>query len=239
MILPLGALFVALLLPGAPDADVAAGIALYHRLDYDRAVVALGRALTKNDLSAEDRCAALETLGFAYVVLGDGVNAERTFKNLLDEAPAYDVAPALSPRLKSAFARAKSAWIEGRRIGFEVTSSPAAKELAGKMIGGDPARVGHAVARVEDGHASPLRCQERECRGERPEAKFFIDLFDHAGEVLVTGGPYPPRIAEHDGPSWWVIAGVAAAAVGGGIALSLALRKGDAPAGSLGRLQLP
>ena len=43
----------------AVDPDVAEGLSLYQRLKYDRAVVALGRALAKHELPREDRIAAL------------------------------------------------------------------------------------------------------------------------------------------------------------------------------------
>jgi hypothetical protein len=224
----------------AVDPDVAEGLSLYQRLKYDRAVVALGRALAKHELPREDRVAALETLGFAYTVLGDATNSELTFHNLLDLAPTYALDPSLSPRLLSAFAQAKSSWIEGRTVQFELRSSLSSRDLEGTLLGGDDRRVGSVVARLGDGAAMPLLCRDRGCRGERPRERFTIEVLDHTGALLSTSGPYEAAPEDSDGEPWWVLALIAAAAVGGGVALTLAIAGSDeAPPGSLGRLQLP
>src|SRR5687768_6410914 len=99
-------LLPALLLSGlaaAVDPEVAEGLGLYQSLKYDRAVVVLGRALAKPDLGEDDRRTAMETLGFAYTVLGDTVNAELTFWALLDREPGHVLDPNLSPRLRDAY----------------------------------------------------------------------------------------------------------------------------------------
>jgi hypothetical protein len=222
------------------DPDVAQGLALYQGLDFDRAVVALQRALTKKEISREDRAKALETLAFAYTVLGDSIHAEHTFHVLLDEDPGYNVDPDLSPRLRSAFVQAKSTWIEGRRIAFAITSPLDQKELAGRLTTGDPERVGTVVARGDSGRIFALACQAAECRGERPDEPFYVDVRDHKRTLLFTIGPFTPEVKEaSSSPTWWLWLAAGAAAVGGGVALGLALHKGEPPAGTLGRLQLP
>jgi hypothetical protein len=210
---------------------------MYERLEYDRAVVALGRALTKTEVSRADRVKALETLGFAYTVLGDPVHAESSFSALLDLAPGHAVAASLSPRLRDAFDRARASWSEGRHVVFALTSSLGDKDLVVVMSSGDPARVGSVAAREEHGRGEPLYCKGRECRGSRPDAPFYIDVRDHTNAMLTTGGPYLPE--QHQGIAWWIWGSLALAAIGGGMALAFALRKDEAPPGSLGRLQLP
>jgi hypothetical protein len=223
----------------AEDPEVREGLELYRELKYDRAVVVLGRALAKRDLPDVDRSVALETLGFAYTVLGDTVNAQLTFHTLLDRRPKHALDPALSPRLRDAFTEAKRSWTEGRKIRFQLTSGLEKKELAGELVGGDPLRVGAVVARDESGVSSPLYCKDRACRGGRPDEVFFIDVADHRGTKLDTSGPFTPVNTSED-TQIWIYAGIAAAVIGGGIALSVALASGgDAPSGSLGRLQLP
>jgi hypothetical protein len=224
----------------AVDPEVAEGLELYRGLKYDRAVVVLGRALAKSELPDSDRGEALETLGFAYTVLGDSVNAELTFHTLLDRDPEHALDAGLSPRLRDAFDSAKRSWTAGRHVRFKLASSLAKKDLSGVLDGGDPRRVGSVVARDEDSKkTSPLYCKQRACRGERPDVPFFIDVADHHGTILDTSGPHIPEVAS-DGPEWWVYAAIAAGVVGGGIAISVALaNRGEAPAGSLGKLQLP
>jgi hypothetical protein len=239
VILPLQVGLLGLVI-AAVDPDVAEGLSLYQRLKYDRAVVALGRALAKRELPREDRIAALETLGFAYTVLGDATNSELTFHSLLDLAPSYALDPSLSPRLLSAFAQAKSTWIEGRTVQFELRTTLSARELEGTLLGGDVRRVGSVVARFGDGQAMPLLCRDRGCRGERPHDRFTIEVLDHTGALLSTSGPFEGAPDEDEGEPWWILALVAAAAVGGGVALTLAIAGSEeAPPGTLGRLQLP
>jgi hypothetical protein len=223
----------------AVDPEVREGLELYRELKYDRAVVVLGRALAKRDLPDADRSLALETLGFAYTVLGDVVNAQLTFQNLLDRDPKHALDSTLSPRLRDAFTEAKRSWTEGRKIRFQITSVLEKKDLSGELVGGDPQRVGAVVTRDQSGASSPLYCKDRACRGERPDDIFFIDVADHRGTKLDTSGPFTPVKTGEETPIWFY-AGIAAVVIGGGIALSVALAGGgDVPSGALGRLQLP
>jgi hypothetical protein len=221
----------------AEDSDIRAGVAMYERLEYDRAVVALGRALTNPNLATADREKALEILGFAYTVLGDTVHAESAFSALLDLSPGHAVAASLSPRLRDAFEHARAMWSEGRHVVFALTSSLRDKELVVVMSSGDPERVGSVVAREEHGSSQPLYCKGRECRGSRPDGPFYVDVRDHMNAMLTTGGPFTPD--QNQGIAWWVWGSLALAALGGGVALVFALRREEAPPGSLGRLQLP
>lgn len=236
-LLPAFALAVA---AGAVDPEVAEGLELYRALKYDRAVVVLGRALAKSDLFDADRREALETLGFAYTVLGDTVNAELTFHALLDRDPKRRLDPGLSPRLRDSFSAARKSWTAGRVIELQLTSTLEKRELTGELRGGDPRRVGAVSTRDTSGKTAPLYCRDRACRGERPDSTFYVDVADHQGAILHTSGPHEPGAIAGDGPAWWVYAAIAAGVVGGGIALSVALAGGDdAPPGSLGKLQLP
>lgn len=223
----------------AQDADVREGLELYRSLQYDRAVVVLARALGKSRLSEADRAEALETLGFAYTVLGDGGNGELTFHALLDLEPQHTLDAGLSPRLRDAFSAAKKSWSAGRKLHFQLTSSLAKKELTGELQGGDPERAGAVTAREESGKTSPLYCQARACRGERPDEMFFVDVADHQGAILDSSGPHEPELSS-DGPPWWLYAVIAVGVLGGGVAISVAFSgRDDAPVGSLGKLQLP
>lgn len=225
---------------GATDPDVEEGLALYKRLDYDRAVVALQRALTNQEISSEDRAKALETLGFAYTVLGDSVHAEHTFHVLLDENPAYTVDPDLSPRLRSAFVQAKGSWIEGRRLRLAITSPLDQKDLVVRLETGDLARAGSIVIRGDSGKTTALACQGDTCHGERPDEAFYLDARDHHRTLLFTAGPFMPEVkSTSNAPTWWLWVAAGAAAVAGGVALGVALHKNEPPAGTLGRLQLP
>lgn len=224
---------------GVTDPDVTEGLLFYERLKFDRAVVTLGRALAK-PLPGEDRVAALETLAFAYAVLGDARHAESTFHLLLDGHPNHALPSTLSPRLKGAFEEAKRSWLEGRRIMFILESPLDQGELRGRLDGGDPNRIGVARSRDRDGRMRPLSCRARECRGELPSTTFFVELCDPLGTILHTAGPFEP-LPREGGPlatAWWWAA-AAALALSGGIAISIALGRGEPPEGSLGRLKLP
>jgi hypothetical protein len=232
-------LLLGLALAAAVDPEVTEGLELYRSLKYDRAVVVLGRALAKTNISDEDRHDALETLGFAYIVLGDEINAELTFHTLLDTAPSYAPDGRLSPRLRDAITAAKSSWSRGRAIQFRLTSSLAKNEIAGELEGGDPRRVGSVRTRELLGATAPVYCKARGCRGERPGGSFYIDVLDHAGTILHTSGPHEPELSPEATP-WWIYAAIVAGVVGGGIAIAVATSGGEeAPPGSLGKLQLP
>lgn len=226
-------------LAAAVDPEVAEGLELYRSLKYDRAVVVLGRALAQPDITDEDRRDALETLGFAYIVLGDEINAELTFHALLDADPAYAPDGRLSPRLRDAIAGAKTSWTRARAIQLRLTSSLSKKQLTGELEGGDPRRAKTVRTRDLLGGTSLLYCTARTCRGERPDSSFYIDVLDHTGSNLHTSGPFEPEYSSTDTP-WWVYAAIAAGIVAGGVTVAVALSPGDGPPnGSLGKLQLP
>ena len=85
-------LLLAVALAGNPltsDPEIKSGLGLLDKLEYDRAVVVLGRALTRPDLPKVDRVAGLEALAFAYTILDDRVHADETFCELLDVYPEY------------------------------------------------------------------------------------------------------------------------------------------------------
>lgn len=238
MFLPLRAWALLALAVGTTDPGVGEGLELYQGLKYDRAVVALGRALAQPGLSLEDRRLALETLGFSYTVLGDAQNAELTFHTLLDLVPAHELDEGLSPRLTSAFAQAKSTWLEGRHVRYAVTSPDGERVLLLELREGDPRRVGSAVVRDAKGATAPLACRERQCRGERPASEFTIEVLDHQGTPLARLGPLAPYVEEAS--TWWIWLAVGAVAIGGAITIGVAAQDdGAPPSGSLGRLQLP
>ncbi|MCK6548234.1 hypothetical protein L6R52_20470 [Myxococcota bacterium] len=237
MLLPLPAGALAALALAATDPTVAEGLGLYQRLKYDEAAIVLERARKRSDLERDDRVEALETLGFAYAVLNDAARAEGAFHELLDLVPGHELDPSLSPRLRSAFAQAKSSWLEGRIVTFVVTSPDGDVALTGALRDGDPRRVGAVILRDATGQTSPLACIARDCRGERPEAQFWVDVFDHRHALLTTAGPFAG--AEPRGLPWWLWAAIAAG-VAGGITIGAVAASGpDAPDGSLGRWQLP
>jgi len=237
---PAPVLLLAVVLLGAgpkpADVEIARGLELFERLDYDRAVVVLGRALTRPNVAHADRLIGLEALAFSYTILEDAVHAEETFHRLLDVAPDHQIDKARSPRLRNAFRYAKASWVEGRNVALAL--DPTAPEVAG-TLSGDPRRLGAVVVISEDGETWSLRCEGTTCRGPKPAARFRVDLRDHAGLVLATAGPFegtppPSRVL----PWWaWVAIGVAAA---GTTALVIGVAQpGDPPPGSLGTLQLP
>lgn len=227
--------------PAAPsvtaDPEVLGGLSLLERLEYDRAVVVLGRALTRSDLSRSDRLAGLEALAFAYTILDDRVHADETFADLLDFAPTYQVAAGRSPRLRDGFTRGKKAWEAGRQVGFSL--DPTAADVAG-TLSGDPRRLGEVRVRTEDGVSEALRCEGSACRGSRPEESFHVELVDHAGTVLATAGPYEGRSVPGSALlPWWVWVAIGVGAVGMSAVVIAAASPGDPPAGTLGTIQLP
>ncbi len=222
--------------PRAVDPEVASGIGLLERLEYDRAVVVLGRALTRPDLTPGDRVAGLEALAFAYAILDDRVHADETFCDLLDVSPGYTVAASRSPRLRDAFTRAKQVWEAGREVDFAL--DPAAPDVAG-TLSGDPRRLGAVLTKTDDGETSALRCEGASCRGERPGDRFRVELLDHGGALLATAGPYEGSGAGAGLLPWWAWVAIGVGAVGMGAVVVAAASPGDPPAGTLGVIQLP
>lgn len=221
---------------GAADPEVDRGLSLFKALEYDRAVVILGRALSRTDLSRADRIEALQALAFSYTILQDEVHARETFHRLLDLEPSYEVPSSQSPRYREAFAKARTTWIEGRKVRFTLEDDPT--QIIG-ILSGDPARVGEVVAKTDRGEASAIRCTKERCSGERPDVPFTIEVRDHNGTVLEASGPYDP-VGEREGVlPWWAWAAIGAGIVGGGVMVLVAASPGDPPAGSLGSLQLP
>jgi hypothetical protein len=158
---------------------------------------------------------------------------------LLDRSPKHALDSNLSPRLRDAFAAAKRLWVAGRKIEFLLRSPLSKRQLVGVLKGGDPKRVGKVIVRDQNGKTSEMYCSERECRGERPDTEFSLDVVDHRGMKLSESGPFRPELVE-ESPPWWIWAAIGAGVIGGGIALSFALGGGDdAPSGSLGKVQLP
>lgn len=220
----------------ATDPDVAQGLALFGALEYDRAVVVLGRALTKPDLAASDERSALEALAFSYTVLDDAVHGAETFGRLLDRDPSFEVDPSRSPRLRQGFARAKEAWLAGRRISVALDPDPSRISL---RLSGDPARVGEVVAIDEAEHLEGLRCERRSCVGVRPPRPFRIEVRDHRGAPLASAGPFAGAAVEEAPFPWWAYLAIGAGIVAtGAIVIGAALPQ-TAPNGSLGRFELP
>lgn len=218
------------------DPSVTEGLSLYERLDYDGAVLVLQKALA-GTLSGPDRVKALETLAFAQTVLGDLSGATASFHALLDQEPGYVIDANLSPRLKTAFTQARNGWLGGRQVAFEVgSSSVAPNTVVLKISRGDPARIGSVLVRDGDGQAAPLRCVGRLCLGGQVSGGFVVEARDHRGNLLTSAGPFRSEDAR---PAWWLWGALGVAVVAGGVALGFALRREDAPAGSLGKAALP
>lgn len=221
---------------GASDPDVSRGLSLFRALEYDRAVVVLGRALVREDLTRDDRLEGLEALAFSYTILQDGVHAEETFHRLLDLQPSYEVPASQSPRLRESFAEARTTWLAGRKITVTVIPDPSDVRA---QLGGDPGRVGQVVARTEAGEATRLDCKAGRCTGPKPDATFTVEVRDHVGTVLATAGPFEPR-DDPGGPlPWWGWAIAGAGVVGGAAIVLLLASPSDAPPGDLGTLRLP
>lgn len=84
-----------------PETLIADGRQRYADLDYEGAAHALEEALTTPGLSPAAEAQALETLGFAYVVLDRTRDARRAFERLFSIDPYYDVRePTGSPRIE-------------------------------------------------------------------------------------------------------------------------------------------
>ncbi len=233
-------LLLAVALAGNPltsDPEIKSGLGLLEKLEYDRAVVVLGRALTRSDLPKVDRVAGLEALAFAYTILDDRVHADETFCELLDVYPEYRIVPSRSPRLRDAFARAKALWTRGREVAF--TLDPRAPDLAG-TLSGDPRRLGAVRARSDDGELLPLACDGATCRGPRPRARFRVELEDHAGTLLATAGPFDGDDRRSDTAwPWWAWVAVGVGAVGLGAVVVGVASPGEPPDGTLGTMRLP
>lgn len=227
--------------PAAAAADASAevkeGLSLFGNLEYDRAVVILGRALTSAELSPADRRAGLEALAYCYAILDDAVHADERFAALLDADPSFQVDPARSPRLRGAFARAKEAWSKGRQVGLAL--EPDSERLVGSLSG-DPARIGSVVAIDEGGGEEPLRCERQACAGARPKARFRIEIRDHRGVPLKVLGPFDGRQDAGDGAfPWWGYLAIGAGALATGAIIVAAVVPRGVPSGSLGRFDLP
>lgn len=218
----------------AAHPDVERGLALFERLEYDRAVVMLGRALAEPDLPTADRLTALQTLALSYAVLDDETNATRTFHRLLDLSPRYEIDRAKSPRLVRAFDGARSAWVKGRNITFTLLDD--SDRLEGTMTG-DPERVGRVVAIDAAGVRTSLLCEGARCRCQRPTSQFTLEVYDHVGAILTRSGPH--AAASKSFPTWVIWAGIGAAVVAGGIATIVLVDGRSPPDGSLGRVNLP
>lgn len=229
-------LLLAAPVPAVTDPDVAQGLALFGALEYDRAVVVLGRALTKPDLDPRDERSALEALAFSYTVLDDSVHGAETFALLLDRDPSFEVDPSRSPRLRQGFARAKEAWLAGRRVSVRLEPDPGRIALA---LSGDPARIGEVVAIDEAQQLQPLRCEGQSCVGPRPPRPFRVEVRDHRGAPLASAGPFPGAAVEEAAFPWWGYVAIGAGILAtGAIVVGAAIPHG-APSGSLGRFELP
>ncbi|MCC7384092.1 MAG: hypothetical protein IT384_19775 [Deltaproteobacteria bacterium] len=231
----------ALLAAGAADPEVRDGLELYRRLEYDRAVVVLGQALRRTDVTAEDRRAGLEALAFAYTAIGAEREAEETFHQLLDRVPSYALGADQSPRFRDAFRRAQSTWEEGRRVGITLNPDP---DRCAVELSGDPDRVGEVVTVAERQDLARLTCDAARCSGERPEVPFWIEVRDHRGTVLGRFGPWPAKPSARPSASeaflpWWAWVAVGAAAAGLGATVLVLSSPVEPPPGSLGTLRLP
>jgi hypothetical protein len=94
----------------ADDSPLAAGLAAYESLDYERAVMLLHAART-SAVSRQDKIAIARTLAFAHVALDQSEAACAEFRTLLDLVPDTNLDSTISPRVKAVFERAKLEWI--------------------------------------------------------------------------------------------------------------------------------
>jgi hypothetical protein len=226
----------------ARDPDLERGLELFERLEYDRAIVVLQRALARPTLPLDERARALETVAFAYSVLDDRPSAERAFQSLLDVDPRYEVPASRSPRLRQAFQAAKQAWTRGRVVEIEVrlTDDEVHLELTGDPERRRAVRVVTTPVEGADaaGEARVIACVGARCDAPRPREGFVVEVLDHRGARLAVSAPQPPRPRPPEGTTWlWVALG-AAAALGGAIAIGVAAQP-QPPEGTLGRLPLP
>lgn len=104
---------------------IKAGLDAYQRLDYQRAIGFLNRALSET-LTREEKHATYLTLGLCHVALGDAAEAQRDFENLLRIDPNWQPKRSMSPRVRAIFESARSGLATGKVPGNEAggTSLP-------------------------------------------------------------------------------------------------------------------
>ena len=231
---PTALLAAVLCLAAGGSSDITQGLSLYEALEYDRAVVILGRALGRDDLGEDERTQGLQTLAFCYVVLDDDEQAEETFHALFDHHPAHRLGVDASPRLSQAYDHARATWAAGRRIQLDASAHGS---MVSVTLTGDPRRVGRVVTVAGDRRAA-LVCQRDRCEGARPPEEFTVTALDHRGTPLATSTALPGAGASV--PTWMIWAAVGIAVIAGGVAAGVAIsRPGDPPEGNLGTLRLP
>lgn len=95
------------MLLATPSRDLARAQAFVDELRYQAAIKTLDRVLQDPDGTAKERIDAYRLLGIAYAATDAPEAAEAAFAALLEIEPGYVLDPLLSPKIRSAFDRAK------------------------------------------------------------------------------------------------------------------------------------
>lgn len=75
----------------------------YDGLDYDKVPPLVAQVLEHDDLPVAQRCDAYRLQGLSVAIIGDPTDAGKSFRELLQACPDFDLSPDTAPRVLAAF----------------------------------------------------------------------------------------------------------------------------------------
>lgn len=194
------ALILALCVAATPAEELTRARRLVDaELRYGAAIEVLDRLLQDPDLSRKERIEAYRLLGVAYAAKGAGDSAEAAFGALLELEPGYVLDPRLSPKIRSAFDRAKSKVARPVRL-LEVRALPSGHRVAFTARIEDPDRRAETIllysrfgerafesvemSRAEDQAEAILILPDL----EQLRVEYYLEAMSAEGDVLARAG---------------------------------------------------
>ncbi|MBI4819784.1 MAG: hypothetical protein HY791_26155 [Deltaproteobacteria bacterium] len=106
----------------------------YEGLEYDAVLPLTRRLLTSPQATGAQRLEALQLEGSSLAILGNSVDAEKPFRQLLRERPAFDLPPGTSPKIIGVFRKVQ---VEERAIAEQMKEIERQKTLKTLAISGE------------------------------------------------------------------------------------------------------
>ena len=116
----------------------------YANLEYDKVLPLANLVLTKKGLTADQRLDAYVLQGSALAIVGDNIEAEKSFRLVLQERPDFDLPADTSPRILSILRKVQAEVNEMRtqarkaRVAKVIASLALKSDHPSGSIGGEP-----------------------------------------------------------------------------------------------------
>ena len=248
------------------ERHLATGRELYLQLDFPGAIEAMSRALAVSGAGAGQRLEAHEYRGASYLVMNDDSSAREAFGQMLRIDPYHALRePSGSPKIRSFVEGLRAEMVPDAALDPDAVFTAELPEAgrAGDTIAVRVTSAGISPTRVDVLHRSDeQRDWSRsalERRGEAHEGSvpapattgrllLYAEARDKSGRVVGRAGEphWPLEVAIRDElpqplvRRWWLWTLVGVAVVGATVGLGVVLTQPErAPAGSLGRVELP